>query len=42
MKDTKEEEVHLEKGLLPESQCGFRAGRGTVDMIFATRQLQEK
>lgn len=33
---------HLEQGLLPESQCGFRAGRGTVDMIFAARQLQEK
>ena len=33
---------HLERGLLPESQCGFRAGRGTIDMIFAARQLQEK
>ena len=33
---------HLEQGLLPESQCGFRRGRGTVDMIFAARQLQEK
>ena len=33
---------HLESGLLPESQCGFHAGRGTVDMIFAARQLQEK
>ena len=33
---------HLEDGLLPESQCGFRSGRGTVDMIFAARQLQEK
>ena len=33
---------HLEKDLLPESQCGFRAGRGTVDMIFAVRQMQEK
>jgi len=33
---------HLEEGLLPESQCGFRKGRGTVDMIFAARQLQEK
>ena len=34
--------VHLEHGLLPESQCGFRGGHGTVDMIFATSQLQEK
>ncbi|KAL8572130.1 hypothetical protein ACOMHN_052927 [Nucella lapillus] len=33
---------HLEQGLLPESQCGFRAGRRTTDMIFAARQLQEK
>ena len=33
---------HLEQGHLPESQCGFRAGRGTTDMIFAARQLQEK
>ena len=31
--------LHLEKDLLPESQCGFRAGRGTLDMIFAARQL---
>ena len=34
--------VHLEHGLLPASQCGFRGGRGTVDMIFAACQLQEK
>ncbi|XP_071508585.1 uncharacterized protein [Diadema antillarum] len=33
---------HLEQGHLPESQCGFRAGRGTSDRIFAARQLQEK
>ncbi len=32
---------HLKQGLLPDSQCGFRAGRGTADMIFAARQLQE-
>ncbi|VDM05701.1 unnamed protein product [Schistocephalus solidus] len=33
---------HLEQGLLPESQCGFRRHRGTTDMIFAALQLQEK
>ncbi|BHF81456.1 hypothetical protein SprV_0702458600 [Sparganum proliferum] len=33
---------HLEQGLLPESQCGFRRHRVTTDMIFAARQLQEK
>nr|VZI47122.1 unnamed protein product [Spirometra erinaceieuropaei] len=33
---------HLEQGLLPDSQCGFRRHRGTTDMIFAARQLQEK
>ena len=32
---------HLEDGLLPKSQCGFRPGCGTADMIFAARQLQE-
>ena len=34
---------HLEQaGLLPESQCGFRKDRGTIDMIFTVRQLQVK
>ncbi|KAI8490084.1 hypothetical protein Bbelb_321540 [Branchiostoma belcheri] len=28
--------------VLPESQCGFRKDRSTVDMIFVLRQLQEK
>ena len=26
----------------PESQFGFRSKRGTVDMIFVLRQIQEK
>ena len=34
--------VHLEQGRLPESQCGFRCGRGTVDMIVSAHQLHEK
>ena len=34
---------HLEQsGLLPESQCGFRKDRGTIDMIFIAQKLQEK
>ena len=34
--------LHLVDSVYPESQCGFRAGRGTTDMIFASRQTQEK
>jgi endonuclease/exonuclease/phosphatase family metal-dependent hydrolase len=33
---------HLSESILPDSQCGFRSGRGTVDMIFSARQIQEK
>ena len=33
---------HIADNVLLESQCGFRAGRGTTDMIFAMRQIQEK
>lgn len=33
---------NLTEHLLPESQCGFRKNRSTVDMIFTVRQLQEK
>ena len=32
----------LASHVYPESQCGFRSGRSTVDMIFSIRQLQEK
>ena len=32
----------ISENVLPESQCGFRANRSTVDMIFTLRQLQEK
>jgi len=33
---------HIAEDILPESQCRFRPGRGTLDMIFAARQIQEK
>ena len=32
----------LAERVYPESQCGFRAQRSTIDMIFSLRQLQEK
>ena len=34
--------LHISESFVPESQCGFRKGRGTADMIFTIRQLQEK
>ena len=33
---------HVVDIILPESQCGFRRRRSTIDMIFVARQLQEK
>ena len=33
---------HILDDVVSESQCGFRKQRGTVDMVFAIRQLQEK
>jgi hypothetical protein len=32
----------LAEQVYPESQCGFRAGRSTADMVFSLHQLQEK
>ena len=32
----------LAERVYPESQCGFRAERSTIDMVFSLRQLQEK
>ena len=33
---------HICPKIIPETQCGFRSGRGTTDMIFVARQIQEK
>ena len=34
--------VSVSEQNLPETQCGFRPNRSTVDMIFTVRQVQEK
>lgn len=34
--------INIADDVLPDSQCGFRHGRNAVDMIFFSRQLQEK
>ena len=34
--------THIFDSIVPEPQCRFHADRGTSDMIFAVRQLQEK
>ena len=33
---------HITPEVVPETQCGFRSNRSTVDMILCLRQLQEK
>ncbi len=33
---------NITEAMLPESQCGFRKSRSTVDMVFTAQQLQEK
>ena len=37
-----EKAAGIRRGISPESQCGFRRGRGCSDMIFTVRQLMEK
>ena len=32
----------ISERVLPESQCGFRKGRGCIDMVFVGRQMVEK
>ena len=34
--------THVVDIVMPESQCDFRRGRSTIDMIFVARLLQEK
>ena len=31
----------LAERVYPEAQCGFRANRSTIDMVFSVRKLQE-
>jgi len=34
--------THVVNIIMPESQCGFRRNRSTIDMVFVARLLQEK
>ena len=36
------EKIIMERVTLDEMQFGFRPGRGTIDVIFIVRQMQEK
>nr|VZI35547.1 unnamed protein product [Spirometra erinaceieuropaei] len=40
--DFKDASIHLEQGLLLESQFGLRSHHGTKGVIFAAREIQEK
>lgn len=31
-----------DSNIIPEGQCGFRAGHDTMDMVFTARQIQEQ
>ena len=33
---------HISDTIMPETQCGFRKGRSTADVVFASRQVLEK
>ena len=34
--------THITPEVVPETQCGFRGNRSTIDMIFCLRELQER
>jgi len=34
--------AHISPQVLPESQCGFRSGRISIDMVFCLKQVQEQ
>lgn len=33
---------NYDSDIIPEGQCGFRAGHVTMDMVFTARQIQEQ
>ena len=35
-------QVVVVEDTLPDSQCGFKRGRGCIDIIFCARQIMEK
>ena len=34
--------AYITPEVIPESLCGFRSGRGTIDMVFCLKQIQKK